>query len=58
MNESFSSFADDGNLIDECEIFVHSTEELYMFDMSAPTKLIVLIPQASFNGQIVLLECR
>ena len=34
MNKSFSSFADDGILSVECEIFVHSTEEVYMFDMS------------------------
>jgi hypothetical protein len=34
MNKSFSGSADDKNLIDGCEIFVHNTEESYIFDMS------------------------
>jgi hypothetical protein len=34
MNKRASGFAGDENLIDGCEIFVHDTEELYMFDIS------------------------
>ncbi len=34
MNKRSSGFAGDENLIDGCEIFVHDTEELHMFDIS------------------------